>query len=177
MKQYIALLRGINVGGNSKIEMGRLKKLFQNLGFTNVSTYINSGNVIFDSDLPQESLSGIIEKDIQKEFLFRVKTLVITSDTLQKIAAKVPASWQNDGLKQKTDVLFLWQEFDNKESLNLLNPTKYDNLLYFPGAIVWNLERKNYTKSAMNKFIGTAIYRNMTARNINTVRKLANLVD
>ena len=50
MMTYVALLRGINVGGNNKVEMARLKKVFESLGFINVRTYINSGNVIFDTD-------------------------------------------------------------------------------------------------------------------------------
>lgn len=174
--QYVALLRGINVGGNSKIEMGRLKTMFLNLGFTDVSTYINSGNVIFETELPHLNLAKIIEKDIKKEFGIPVKCLVVKGDLVKDVASRVPPSWQNDSKTQKTDVLFLWSEYDKEESINLLNPTQFDNLKYFPGVIVWNLNTKNYNKSAMNKFIGTPIYKNMTARNINTVRKLAYLL-
>lgn len=164
------------MGGNTKIEMGRLRSMFLNLGFDNVSTYINSGNVIFDSDLPRDLITKIIEKDIKKEFSVPVKCLVVTGDMVKSVAAKVPGEWQNDSIKQKTDVLFLWEDFDREDSIKLLNPSQFDNLLYYPGVIVWNLNRKHYSKSAMNKFIGTPLYKNMTARNINTVRKLAALL-
>jgi uncharacterized protein (DUF1697 family) len=84
--------------------------------------------------------------------------------------------WANDA-EQKTDVLFLWDDFDDKKSLTLIKTTpKVDTLKYVAGAIVWNVKRDDYTKSGMNKFIGTLVYKNMTARNVNTVRKLGELM-
>lgn len=69
--RYIALLRGINVGGNNKVSMGELKQAFESLGFTNVSTYINSGNVIFDSRETNEvKLVRMCEDSIKKHLDF-----------------------------------------------------------------------------------------------------------
>jgi uncharacterized protein (DUF1697 family) len=71
--KYIALLRGINVGGNHKVEMKNLKALFESLGFSDVSTYINSGNVIFESN---EERSVVLEKIItcfEKELIFKFR--------------------------------------------------------------------------------------------------------
>ncbi len=170
---YIALLRGINVGRNKKVEMNKLKTVFEDLGFQNVSTYINSGNVIFDC--PQTNvitLDSKIEKGIAKAFGFSVPVVIRTAQNIQDVAKAVPASWNNDS-DQKTDILFLWEKFDSKETINLIkiNPD-VDELIYLPGAIVWHLDKKYYTKSGMHKFIGTEVYKNMTTRNINTVRKL-----
>jgi hypothetical protein len=90
--------------------------------------------------------------------------LSLPIDTLQRIFIK-------------TDVLFLWEEFDNKKSLDLINKKEgIDNLIYVDGAIVWNVDRKDYTKSGMNKFINSVLYKNMTARNVNTVRKICELM-
>lgn len=178
MTKYIALLRGINVGGNNKIEMKKLKEVFEKSLFKNVLTYINSGNVIFESEERDEHrLRQKIEAILEENFGFKVRVVIRRANDIEKIDRAIPKDWQNDS-KQKTDILFLWEEFDKKETLNLIKKVPgIDNLLYTSGAIVWNVDRKNYSKSGMNDFIGTVVYKNMTARNVNTVRKLARLMD
>lgn len=174
--KYLALLRGINVGGNKKVEMSRLKKVFEDLGFQNVSTYINSGNVIFDSaNTNQSTLVSKIEEGIAKAFGFSVPVIIKTAKYIQDLAKAVPASWNNDS-DQRTEILFLWEKFDSKEAIKQIktNPD-VDELIYLPGAIVWHLDKKHLTKSGMHKFIGTEVYKNMTARNINTLRKLSQI--
>jgi uncharacterized protein (DUF1697 family) len=76
----------------------------------------------------------------------------------------------------KTDVLFLYDVFDKKDTLGLIfqNPA-VDTLKYVEGAIIWSVPRAGASKSGMKKFIGTLVYKNMTARNVNTVRKLAEM--
>lgn len=175
--KYVALLRGINVGGNAKVEMVRLKKVFEALGYEKVSTYINSGNVIFEAEQKDmKKLTHEIEKAIKEAFGFEVKTLVRDAKNLQELAKKIPSEWANTP-EQKTDILFLWEDFDNKKSLELIQVAKgVDTLLYLPGAIAWNVDRSQYNKSGMKKFIGSLLYKNMTARNVNTVRKLAEMM-
>ena len=172
--KYVALLRGINVGGNNKVSMQEVKRVFEKLGFVNVITYINSGNVIFESAKKDFSK---IEPVLKKNFGFAIPVVVRDVKSIKKICNEIPFDWKND-LDQKTDVLFLWDEFDSKKSVDLIKINKeVDILKYVPGAIIWHVERKNYTKSGMNKFIGTVVYKNMTARNVNTVRKLVELMD
>lgn len=73
---------------------------------------------------------------------------------------------------------FLWEGFDNKSSLKLLSPREgVDNVRYAHGAIIWHVERKLHGKSGMNKVIGTELYKNITVRNVNTVRKLVAMID
>ncbi len=175
--QYVAFLRGINVGGNNKVTMSELKKVCESLGFADVRTYINSGNVIFTS--PKQTtavLAATLEKSLHKAFGFQVRTVVRDAANIQALAKALPDEWTND-TEQKTDVLFLWDEYDSKKTLSLIkqNPA-VDTLRYSPGAIVWHLERKNYSKSGMHDFIGTPVYKHMTARNINTLRKIATLL-
>lgn len=173
MTKYIALLRGINVGGNNKVEMKRLKTVFEQLGFTNVSTYINSGNVVFESS--SKPISKDIENAIQAEFGFAVPTLVRSTENLITLVKAIPDDWTND-TNQKTDVLFLWEEYDSAKTLDLIttNPD-VDVLQYIEGCIVWHVDRTVYNKSGMHKFVGTQVYKHMTARNINTVRKLVEI--
>ncbi len=174
MAKYVALLRGINVGGNNKVEMKELKKVFESLGFLNVFTYINSGNVIFEASKGVDVKS--VEKRMLEAFGFEIKSVVIDAATFLKVATSLPLEWENN-LEQKTDILFLCDGFNNKKSIDLIKVTEVDTLQYSNGTIVWNVKREDYKKSGMNKFIGTVVYKNMTARNINTVRKLAGFLE
>lgn len=174
---YVALLRGINVGGNARVEMVRLKMLFETLGFSNVSTYINSGNVIFTDDTQSEKeLVSKIEAAINKEFGLGVPVVVRSFESIKKINAAIPARWVNDGT-MKTDVMFLWDAFDSAKTLEMLTiRPSIDDVRYFPGVIVWRVDKANVTRSGLLRIVGTELYRNMTIRNINTLRKLHQLM-
>ncbi len=173
MTKYVALLRGINVGGNNKVEMPKLKKVFESLGFENVSTYINTGNVIFETD--KKDLEPLIEKALKKAFRFELRIVIRDAENIKKLCKEIPKSWQNN-TEQRTDILFLWNEFDKDKSVDLIKTTEVDTLKYIDGAIVWNVNRKDIAKSGMKRFIGSIIYKNMTARNVNTVRKIGELM-
>ncbi len=174
MQTYVALLRGVNVGGKARVPMEELKKVFVSLGYVSVSTYINSGNVIFSTvEKSEKILEATIEQALKKEFKFRIATLVRTGESIKKLAEVIPVHWVNDA-SYKTDILFLWESHDSATSLKKIssNPD-VDTLKYLDGVIVWHCNRSQYAKSGMHKFVGTEIYKHMTARNINTVRKLA----
>ncbi|MEZ4194988.1 MAG: DUF1697 domain-containing protein [Candidatus Paceibacterota bacterium] len=85
MKKYVALLRGINVGGNNKVEMTKLKVCFESLGYNNVITYINSGNIIFETKKTDtKKLTEEIEKVIKDTFKLNIKVLLRDSLNIQK---------------------------------------------------------------------------------------------
>ncbi len=174
---YVALLRGINVGGNSKVSMKDLKICFERLGFTDVKTYINSGNVIFlPAGKPAAKLTEIIEQGIKKHIGLDIRVVVRSLEQIEALCKKIPKVWTNDAIS-RTDVLFLWKEVDRPSVLSELVINKdVDHVLYIKGAIVWHFDRKDYNKSKMHKFIGTFVYKNMTARNSNTTRKLYSLM-
>lgn len=172
MKKWIALLRGINVGGNNTIPMVELKKLCEELGFTNVETYINTGNVIFQATGSPELLAPTLESAIHVHFGFAVPTLVISAEQWLTIANQIPAEWSND-TSMKCDVLFLWPSVDEPAILQQL-PLKKDieTALYTPGAVIWQVSRDNQPRSGLQDLVGTKLYRQMTIRNCNTVRKI-----
>ena len=173
----MALLRGINVGGNNKIEMAKLKVGFEELGHQNISTYINSGNVIFSTRKNDvAALTHDIEQMIKKKFKLDIPVVLRSKENIEKVVKKIPADWTNDK-DDKTDVMFLWDEYADKKTLKLIetNPA-VDTLLYVDGAIIWHLKKKDYSKSKMNDLIGTKLYKNMTVRNVNTVQKLNKLL-
>jgi uncharacterized protein (DUF1697 family) len=175
---YIALFRGINVCGNNKVEMKKLKSLLERTGFENVVTYINSGNVIFKKSGggSEAELARIIEQAVKDEFQLDLKIVVINSNHLDAICREIPADWvKND--EMRTDVLFLWEKYDYPGVLDIIKYKEVDNVKYVPGALVWNVREKDYTKSNMVKLVGTDLYRHITIRNVNTVRKLHEMVN
>lgn len=171
--KYIALLRGINVGGNKKVEMKKLKSFFESMGSINVSTYINSGNVFFESSEKKENLNKKVKKNLKKEFGFEIPVIIKTKQEIKKIADAIPETWQNDA-EQKTDVAYLFSEIDSKETVNILPIKKeFIDIKYVNGAVIWNVKRKNVNKSHLTKIISHKLYQSMTVRNVNTARYLA----
>ena len=175
---YVALLRGINVGGNSIVSMQLLREAIQKAGMQNVTTYINSGNVIFESDeQPVSQLAAKIEKIIQEAFGLTVMVLVLTAPDILRLAKALPADWTND-TSMKCDVLFLHDAINTPDIIEKMNPKpEIDRAQYEPGALFWSIDRHLATKSSLYKIVGTGLYKQMTVRNCNTLRKLATLVE
>lgn len=91
------------------------------------------------------------------------------------ICKKTPENWTEDK-EQRTYVLFLFKKFDNEDATKHLNSVVgIDNILHVDGAIIWNMRKADYNKSGMKKLMATPLYKGSTARNINTVRKLAEM--
>lgn len=175
--KYVALLRGINVGGNNKVDMKQLKLVFEKLGHENVVTYINSGNIVFESTLDNESaIVAEIEKGIEKEFGISIRVIIRNKSNIDLVVSKIKATWQNDS-EQRTDVLFLWDEVNNNEVLQSIAINKVDEVQYANGAVIWHFLKKDYNKSGMSVFVKNPLYKQVTVRNCNTVRKLNKLLD
>lgn len=170
---YVALLRGINVGGKNKIDMKLLKETFVRTGMQSVTTYINSGNVIFtDMKHTKTEITDLLEAAIFRDFQLNIKVLIRSLNDFEHIMKVLPEAWKNDK-DMRSDVLFLWEKFDRETVINELNiKPEVDTVMYVPGAILWTLDKVNITKSGLNKFIGTDVYKKMTARNVNTTRKI-----
>src|SRR5438309_925602 len=114
---YVAFLRGINVGGNRKVEMAKLKQTFERLGLTHVRTFINSGNVIFVTNNESVTeITSIIEAAIEKDFGFEVKVLLKSLAQIKELIDALPDNWVNDK-HMKCDVMFLWNGVDSPEIL------------------------------------------------------------
>lgn len=175
---YVALLRGINVGGNRKVPMKQLAATFERLGMENVRTYINSGNVVFRrATAPPAGLQAELEAAIEEEFGFPVTVLVRDIASLRALASALPDEWA-DGPEAKCDVLFLAEEVDRPEVMDaLVIKPGIDDVRYEPGAILWRVERPLVTRSGLMRIVGTDLYQRLTGRNCNTLRKLAKLAE
>jgi uncharacterized protein (DUF1697 family) len=175
---YVALLRGINVGGKNKVDMRKLKTTFEGAGMSEVTTYINSGNVVFQDDRRKApTVAAVLENAIEKDLGLSIRMLIRDLSGIRKVIKALPDEWTNDKA-MRCDVLFLWEEFDRKDILKELTiKPDIEDVVYAPGALIWRIDRSNVTKSRLFKIIGTDLYRGMTIRNANTVRKLAEMME
>lgn len=174
---YAALLRGVNVGGKNKIDMKLLKQTFERIGMGSVETYINSGNIIFTHRaLSKAEITEVLEEAIFQDFGLPIKVLVRSFEDFEIMMNSLPDSWKNDQ-QMKSDVMFLWDDIDNEQILNqLIIKPEIETVKYVAGAILWSVEKKNATKSGISRLVGSPIYKKMTIRNVNTTRKIYNLM-
>ena len=175
--KYLALLRGINVGGKNKVDMRTLKATFEKAGMSEITTYINSGNVIFnDGRRKPPRIVAVLEEAIAADFGLPIKVLIRDLPAIKKVIKALPDTWTTDAT-MRCDVMFLWEGFDRKDILQELKiKPEIEDVTYVPGAIIWRVDRSNITKSGMTKLFGTDLYKGMTIRNSNTVRKLAGMM-
>jgi uncharacterized protein (DUF1697 family) len=175
---YVALLRGVNVGGSGKIDMKELKAVFDAAGMTFAKTYINSGNVVFATDTRDGArIAEVLEGAIEERFGLAVRVLVRNIDEIRSVTTALPDDWRNDQ-EAKCDVFFLWDEVDHPTILERLDfDPAMEDVRYTPGAIIRHVDRKNAAKSRLTKVVGTPLYQLMTVRNCNTARKLLELMD
>lgn len=153
--------------------MKDLKRIFESLNFEKVSTYINSGNIFFETEKEQKDLDQKVKEILKTEYALVIPTLIKTEEEIKYIANAIPEEWQNNS-EEKTDVAYLFSEIDSEEILNELPFNReYIEVSYVKGALLWNVKRKNYNKSQLNKIIGHRLYQFMTVRNVNTARYLA----
>lgn len=173
---YVAFLRGVNVGGNSIVSMAAIKEALVALGLSDVRTYINSGNVIFTTRTSDaQRLATRIEKALEQHTGLAIKVLVMDHKALKKLVDAIPSHWVDDKT-MRTYVLLLWKELDDRNILERLpNKPGIDELRYTPGAVVWRVDRENVGKSHMNKMVGTPMYKKISIRSANTMRKLNEL--
>lgn len=174
MEIYIALLRGINVGGKNKIKMADLKSSFESLGYHNVRTYINSGNVIFKSDcIDIIEIQKSIEQMIVDSFDLKIPVSVITHVQLLNIINHSP-DWWDKGENTLDYAIFVLQPFHTIDVLEGVGDPidLYESVSYFDRVIYWTASLDTYTKSKWYKISSSSVNDAVTIRNSNTVNKL-----
>lgn len=177
MMQYIALLRGINVGGNNKVAMSELKTCFEESGFTNVKTYINSGNVIFESDKKSKTqLVDVCEAAIKNRFGFHVICSVITAEELHNAVAHAP-SWWGQGESVKHNALFVIAPSTAQDIMKEVGEAKpeYEKVAAVEPIIFWSAPLETFGRTRYKNIVSSKAYSNITIRNENTTRKLVDL--
>ena len=173
---YVALLRGINVGGNNLIKMDALRACFEKMGFGNVRTYIASGNVIFTAAaMPRIEMEDKIEKMLRKEFNYKATVLVRTAKEMQETIAHFPAIFKDH--EWKHNVIFLGDDIDSKTILKKCELKEgIEETSYYKGVLFWSAKMATITRSNMLKLSAKPEYQKMTVRNVNTTRKIVELM-
>lgn len=171
---YVALLRGINVGGKNIIPMRALATTFERLGLDAVRTYIQSGNVLFQSRAADpRALEARIEAAVKKAHRCDSKVVVRSSEQLHALVRSLPRSWTKPSPVTRYYVIFLRHTIDSEDILDEL-PVKreIEDVTYRPGAVLWSVNVRDASRSGVAKFASTAIYKDVTIRNLNTTLKL-----
>lgn len=179
MKRYVALLRGINISGKNKIPMAELKKEFEKLGFGEVKTYLNSGNVIFSSDEDGiEKLTKLIETAVKNAFRFDIPALVIPKDKLGDILHNAPNWWGNDNKEIYDNLIFIMPPITFSDVYNEIGAPKeeWEKIKNYNEVIFWSFSRKDYQKTNWwSKTASANISTKLTIRTANTVRKIVGM--
>jgi uncharacterized protein (DUF1697 family) len=174
---FVALLRGVNVGGNNMISMSALKKSFEAMGFPHVSTYINSGNIIFTTkESDARKLEKKIEQILSKEYDLDSRVVLRTLPEMEKLVASLPRNWGGDP-GWRYNVIFLRHTIDSEKILNELEVKKdIEEVVYHPGTLLWSAQVIDLNRTTMLKLSSRKMYQDMTIRNLNTTRKLCELM-
>ncbi len=171
--KYAAFLRGINVGGKNKIKMETLREAFSALGFENVKTYINSGNMIFETaETDNGKLAAKIESAIEKEFALKIKVMVRKIDEIKDIVENNPFAGQFENDKD-LHVFFLEEELPVEKREFLLSNNNENEMFAVRNREIFCLLRVSVLDSLMGKdYIGKKLKVSATARNWRTVNKI-----
>ena len=179
MTTYLILLRGINVGGKNKVPMAGLKKCLEALGFSDVSTYIASGNVILKSDKHADAIQALVEKALPENFKLDseiIRVLVLTRKQLQAVIENKPEGFGEEPGKYHSDAIFL-MGIEAAQAMPVFAPREgVDKVWPGEGVIYSQRLSAQRTKSRLGKIVGTPVYPSMTIRNWNTTTKLLELI-
>jgi uncharacterized protein (DUF1697 family) len=177
---YLALLRGINVGGKNKVVMAALKACFEELGYANVRTYIASGNVIFESNKSAAALTEEIQQTLPKKFKLDselIKVLVLSHDQVQKVITQAPKGFGTEPGKYHSDAIFL-MGIPSEEAITIFQPREGIDKVW-PGELAIYSQRLSAqrTKSRLSKIMSSPLYKNMTIRSWDTTARLLELMN
>ena len=179
MTTYVVLFRGINVGGRNKVPMVALREHLE-ADFTNVRTYIQSGNVVLDSDLPADHDAAHIDAGLPSAFTLDselVRVLVLDADAYREVVAAAPKGFGDEPDVYRYDVVFyMGVTASDVEPYIVVNP-EVDEALVGERAVYHRRIAAQATRSRLNKIIGSPVYSALTIRNWNTTVKLAAMLD
>lgn len=178
--KYVALLRGINVGGNSPVSMTSLKESFTKVGLHNVRTYINSGNVLFESEQTNvTALRKLCVDTMEKSFGFPIDCVVFDAYSYQKMIASAPNNWGTGDKDIRSDALFLIPPMTGGQVLDKVGSVdnEFEWLDMSKGVVFWMVRRSHYTRSRLPKIIGSDVYKQLTMRSHTTARKLLQILN
>ena len=177
--KFLALLRGVNVGGNNLISKEKLRQTFEDLGFSNVRTYIQSGNILFRSKTTAvKELTRMVEKELSHRFSYDARAVVFSHDQYKSALQAAHDDWGKNDLFRH-NALFTLEEITAEAVLAQLPPLKKEIEFATAGSgvVFWSVSKQHLTRATMMKLPAAAVYRQITVRNHNTVFKLLELFE
>ena len=175
--KYVLLLRGINVGGKNKVVMSDLKDMISKLGYENVITYINSGNIIFESNDKKEIVKEKISQMLDT-FSFPINKVILTQEEYLDEISNLPEWWSEELFRR--DVLFYSDEVDYSVMKKRIKMMSLNNEIVYFGkkAVFWGKsDEKNYLSTSYHKLLmKESFYKSITIRNARTFEKIIELL-
>lgn len=179
--RYIALLRGINVGGNNIIKMTDLRDCLEGVGFSNVTTYIASGNVLFESDRNLATVEQTIDDALESAFGYKGPTVVLSEKDFRTIIHEAPKGFGFQPTTYHSDVIFLKLPAHPNRVLHELLALKLrdgvDSAVAGSKALYFTRLSAERQRSRLSKVTGLPSYKIMTIRTWNTAKKLESLLE
>ena len=179
MKRYIVFLRGVNISGKNRVPMAELKEGFEQLGFAEVKTFLNSGNVIFSSDENCiERLTNQIEAMIKIQFGLDIPIFVISKEALEDILDHAPDWWDDENKEIYDNLIFIMPPVTFADVFHEIGEPKegLEKIKDYKEAVFWSFRRKDYQKTNWwSKTASANISTKLTIRTANTVRKIVGM--
>ena len=178
MGRYVALLRGINVGGKNKVPMAELREAFESDGLAGARTYIASGNVLFETSEPAKELERRIEALIERRFGFPIVVAVRSERALRSVVESAPDGFGVEPDRFHSDVIFLRGSLTPAKAMKVVRLREgVDQAWKGRGVLYFARLSAQRTKSRMSSIVGTPEYADMTIRSWATTVKLVELLD
>jgi uncharacterized protein (DUF1697 family) len=179
VNRYVALLRGINVGGRNLIKMTALKACFEEHGFQAVATFIQSGNVLFDSPAPGTAqLVRQIERMLTATFNYPASIVLRSRRQMRAIVERAPLGFGSQPASYRYDVIFLKEPLPAPVAMkSVLTREGVDRAYAGTGVLYFSRLISKAPQSQLGRIISLPIYQRMTIRNWNTTTKLLRLMD
>jgi uncharacterized protein (DUF1697 family) len=175
--QFVALLRGINVGGRNKVPMADLREAFEAQGYETVRTYIQSGNVLFSSDTPAARLETEIESMLERRYGVPILVVVRSDRQLRAVVDKAPVGFGQEPTAFHSDVVFLKSPLTSRQAMRIVTlRAGVDQAWPGTGVLYFARLSERRTQSRMSSIVGTPEYKQMTIRSWTTTTRLLGLV-
>ena len=170
---YVAFLRGINVGGKNIVSMASLKANFEQIGLQDVSTYINSGNVLFRAaPIGEGDFETRIDRMLSRKYGLKAKTVVRSHAEMARLMKTMTSAWTSDR-RWRYNVIFLRREVDSDRVLAGIDIKRdLERVVYCPGTLLWSARLSALGRTAMVKLSARPVYQAMTVRNANTTARV-----
>ena len=177
-RRYAALLRGINVGGRNAVAMADLREAFEAGGYHAVSTYIQSGNVLFESDAPSASFEDNLEAMLERRFGVPLVVVLRSHRQLRNVVDRAPDGFGEEPDTYHSDVMFLKAPLSSAQAMRVIElRDEVDQAWAGPGVLYFARLSERRAQSQLSRIVGTPEYQRMTIRSWTTTTRLLGLLD